>query len=68
LFEPGIASRVLCEDLGFLFMPDGSFNSEARNCIVIKMGRVEALILSNFRQVVNSWLIGFIENLKQEER
>lgn len=49
LFEAGFATQALCEDLGFKFSPDGSFHSEARNCIVVTNGQSRGINLEGFQ-------------------
>lgn len=49
LFKAGFATQALCEDLGFQFTPDGSFHSEARNCIVVTNGQGKGIGLEEFQ-------------------
>lgn len=49
LFEAGFATQALCEDLGFQFTPDGSFRSEARNCIAVTNGQSRGIGLEQFQ-------------------
>lgn len=49
LFEAGFATQALCEDLGFQFTSDGSFRSEARNCMVVTNGQSRGIGLEQFQ-------------------
>ena len=49
IFEAGFATQALSEDLGFQFAPDGSFRSEARNCIAITNGQSRGIGLDQFQ-------------------
>lgn len=49
LFDAGFATQALCADLGFKFNHDGSFSSEAKNCIVITNGQSRGIGLEQFQ-------------------
>lgn len=54
IYEAGFASQALCENLGFVFNPDGSFTSESRNCIVITNGSSRGIDLAQFQSKCES--------------
>lgn len=49
LFEAGFATQALSGDLGFQFTPEGSFRSEAQNCIVLTNGQNRGIGLEQFQ-------------------
>lgn len=49
VYEAGFATKAL-EDLGFNFSSDGSFKSEAKNCIVLDNGKKRNVDLARFRE------------------
>lgn len=49
LLEAGFATQALTEDLKFKFTPDGSFRSEANNCVAVTNGQGRGIGLEQFQ-------------------
>ncbi len=51
VWQPGFATEALTKDFKFAFRPDGTYVSEAENCIVIPNGKSRGIDLSAFQKL-----------------